>query len=361
MTLLVSAKKEFYQQLKTLLPASVNILYNEETLTKESLISSDLIITEISQLENFSKTVLLSYYEKIILLGNDNDDLHSIASLIQNSAKYFPIEYDMDEIFRYIIQYFHYYKARYTHQTDGDMDIVGESNCIKDIKNSIRKLAPYSETVTILGETGSGKEVIARSLHRASKMDGDFITLNCSAIPDSLIESELFGSIKGAFTGSINRIGFFERAQNGTLFLDEIGDISLPMQSKLLRAIENKTINPIGSTEQKTIHTRIITATSKDLREMVKLGKFREDLYYRINTLIITVPPLRDHKEDIPYLCNFFLDKRKMEKRFSTSALNKLMDHDWPGNVRELLSTIRRAEIHSAYEKVITDSHISFY
>ncbi len=360
MTLLVSAKKEFYQQLKPLLPATVNILYKEEALSKESLITSDLIITEISQLEGFSKTVLLSYYEKLILLGNHDDDLHSIASHIQNSARYFPFKYDVDEVRRYIIQYYHYYKSRYIHQISEDMDIIGESNCIREIKNSIRKFAPYSETVTLLGETGSGKEVIAKSLHRTSKMDGEFITLNCSAIPDSLIESELFGSVKGAFTGSVNRIGFFERAQNGTLFLDEIGDISLPMQSKLLRAIETKTINPIGSTEQKKIHTRIITATSKNLKEMVKSGSFREDLYYRINTLIITIPPLRDHKEDIPYLCNFFLDKRKIEKRFSTSALNKLMDYDWPGNVRELLSTIRRAEIHSAYEIVIKDTHISF-
>ena len=362
MTLYVAAKKDIYLQLKSIVSSSITILYKENNqLTDESLFLSDLIITELSQLEKFSKSFLLTHYEKMILLGNKDDDLKILTPLIQNSVKYFPSEYDIHDIFEYIVQYYHYYKCRLHSDKTGDTCIVGESNCISEIKDRILKFGPCSETVTILGETGSGKEIIAKALHNASKSTGVFLPINCNAMQDTLIESELFGSVKGAFTGSTDRKGFFEKAHNGTLFLDEIGDISLSVQSKLLRVIETKTVTPVGSTEQRKVNTRIITATSKNLKEMIKNGEFREDLYYRINTLIISVPPLREHKEDIPYLCTFFLNNRKMEKRLSTGALNKLIEHNWPGNIRELLSTIRRAEILSGYDKIIENKHISFH
>jgi formate hydrogenlyase transcriptional activator len=233
-------------------------------------------------------------------------------------------------------------------------DIVGESTVIKDVLSQVQTVAPTDSAILILGETGTGKELVARAIHRLSaRHDKIFVTLNCSAIPASLFESELFGHEKGAFTGSASRqIGRFELAHQGTLFLDEVGDIPLELQSKLLRTLQEKQFERLGSTQTITVDVRIIAATNRNLRQMVEEGTFRSDLYYRLNVFPIFVPPLRERTNDIPLLARYFLDKysKKLGKKIEVippRVLNMLKEYSWPGNVRELEHYIERAVILS--------------
>lgn len=230
--------------------------------------------------------------------------------------------------------------------------IVGKSNKIKSILSLIKKVAPTSATVLIRGESGTGKELIARTIHKFSKRAcGPFVKISCAAIPETLLESELFGHEKGAFTGAeTSRKGCFELANGGTLFLDEIGDISPPVQVKLLRAIQEKEIQKIGSSKPVKVDVRIIAATNKNIEEMIKKGEFREDLYYRLNVISITMPPLRERKEDIPLLVNHIIKKLNIEmnRKFTgveEEALQYLLSYHWPGNVRELENTLERAMV----------------
>ncbi len=214
-----------------------------------------------------------------------------------------------------------------------------------------KKVAPSSSTVLILGESGTGKEVLAKYIHFLSKREGPFVAINCAAIPEDLLEAELFGYEKGAFTGAVKtKPGKFEIANKGTLFLDEIAELSPKLQAKLLRAIQEKQIERLGSEKPIKVETRILSATNKNLEEEVKKGNFREDLFYRLNVIPIKIPPLRERKEDIPLLAEFFLKKiceREgiKPKKLSSSAMKKLIEYHWPGNVRELENFIERTVI----------------
>lgn len=231
-------------------------------------------------------------------------------------------------------------------------NIIGDSPSIQKIFEIIEKVADTDSTILIQGESGTGKELIARALHYNSyRREGPFVPVNCAAIPSGLLESELFGHEKGAFTNATRtRIGRFELANGGTLFLDEIGDMDVLMQSKLLRVIQEREFERIGGMKPIKIDIRVIAATHQDLEELVKQGKFREDLFYRLNVISIKMPSLRDRKSDIPLLVNHFIHQFKKSKRkevngITNEALTKLMEYDWPGNVRELENTIERMVI----------------
>lgn len=233
-------------------------------------------------------------------------------------------------------------------------DVIGKCEPMKKIKELVKLAATNDITVLILGETGTGKELIAESIHSSSlRSKNPFVSINCSAIPENLLESEFFGYEKGAFTGAFKtKIGKFELANGGTLFLDEIGDMDLKLQSKILKAIEEKEIQRIGGNSSIPLDIRIIAATNRDLREMVDKGLFRQDLYYRLNIMAINIPPLRDRKDDLAELCEFMINKisRKIGRKgitISQGAIEAMSEYHWPGNVRELENTLERVIITS--------------
>jgi len=227
--------------------------------------------------------------------------------------------------------------------------IIGRSRQMLNLFEMIEKVSESTATVLIQGESGTGKELAARAIHQlSSRSSKNFVPVNCAAIPDDLLESELFGHVKGAFTGAyVNRIGRFEMADKGTLFLDEIGDMKATLQVKLLRVLQAKEFEPVGSTRSQKADVRIIAASNKNLDELVVSRDFREDLYYRLSVIPITIPPLRDRHEDIPLLINHFQgqfnrDRRRLVKGFTREALEMLCNYDWPGNVRELENLVER-------------------
>ncbi len=233
--------------------------------------------------------------------------------------------------------------------------LVGTSRAIQQVRQMMQQVADTEASVLILGESGTGKEVVARNLHYHSKRrDAPFVPVNCGAIPAELLESELFGHEKGAFTGAISsRAGRFELANGGTLFLDEIGDMPLPMQVKLLRVLQERTFERVGSNKTQSADVRIIAATHKDLEKMIEAGSFREDLYYRLNVFPIEMAPLRERIEDIPLLLNELISRMENEKRgsirFNSAAIMSLCRHDWAGNVRELANLVERMAIMHPY------------
>jgi two-component system, NtrC family, response regulator HydG len=229
-------------------------------------------------------------------------------------------------------------------------DFIGQSNEMKRIFSVIDKLSRVETAVLIRGESGTGKELVAQALHHNSpRKDNRFVTINCSAIPETLIESEFFGHEKGAFTGADSRkIGKFQYADGGTLFLDEIGDVSAAMQVKLLRALQEKKFTPVGSNREVEVNVRIVAATNRNLEEMIKKNEFREDLFYRLNVLPIQLPPLRERKNDIEILATYFIDKFNQQHQKKITGVSKetmelLKAHSWPGNIRELENVIEHA------------------
>jgi formate hydrogenlyase transcriptional activator len=232
--------------------------------------------------------------------------------------------------------------------------IIGQSAALQRVLGMVQMVAPTDSTVLIQGETGTGKELIARAVHDTSSRYGrPFVKLNCAAIPFDLLESELFGHEKGAFTGAIaQKIGRFELADKGTLFLDEVGDIPLALQPKLLRVLQEREFERLGSTRTHQVDVRLVAATNRNLLEMVKRNEFRSDLYYRLNVFPIPLPPLRERREDIPALVEHFVDiyARRMGKqidRVSPETMCALISHQWPGNIRELQNSIERSVILS--------------
>lgn len=243
-----------------------------------------------------------------------------------------------------------------------DVEIVGESQSMLKLKEQIKIIAPSDGRVLIYGENGTGKELAARSIHQLSpRANEPFIEVNCAAIPSELIESELFGHRKGSFTGAIeNKKGKFLLANKGTLFLDEVGDMSLMTQAKVLRALEEQKIEPVGASEQIKVDVRVIAATNKDLEKEIKEGKFREDLFYRLNVIFIKLPPLRERNGDIPLLFNYYLDYyskkyKKEKKRLSAQASRALMECPWHGNVRELKNLAERVIIMHRGEEIFEE------
>jgi len=229
-------------------------------------------------------------------------------------------------------------------------NIVGVGAAMEKLKQTVRTVAGTQSTVLVHGESGTGKELVARAVHACSpRATEPFVSVNCGAFPETLLESELFGYVKGAFTGATqNKSGLFEFASNGTIFLDEISEMSVSMQVKLLRVLQERVLRPVGGTNEIAIDVRVIAATNRDLEKMVEEGSFREDLYYRLSVIPVHVPPLRDRREDIPLLANHFLKKYapaagKSIFRISDASVKMLTGYEWPGNVRQLENTIERA------------------
>jgi two-component system response regulator AtoC len=234
-----------------------------------------------------------------------------------------------------------------------DAGLVGSSPAMQQLFESIRQVAPEKATVLIAGETGTGKELVARAIHAGSpRSNGLFVAVNCAAIPHEMLESELFGHEKGAFTGAIkDRVGKFELADGGTLFLDEITEMPMPLQAKLLRALQENIIERVGGNRPIAVDIRVVAATNRDPREAIKDGKLREDLYYRLNVFRIDLPALKARKSDIPKLAQHFLAKRRVD--ISPEAIDALTRYDWPGNVRELENVLERAAIISGNQTVL--------
>jgi formate hydrogenlyase transcriptional activator len=231
-------------------------------------------------------------------------------------------------------------------------NIIGNSPALKHVLELVETVAPSDSTVLLLGETGTGKELIARAIHdRSRRKDGTFVKLNCAAIPTGLLESELFGHEKGAFTGAIiQKVGRMELADQGTLFLDEVGDIPIEIQPKLLRVLQEREFERLGSIHTRRVNIRLVAATNRDLEEMIAAREFRSDLYYRLHVFPIRIPPLRERKEDIPPLVSYFVQKfaKQMQKQIeaiSPAVMRGLTAWDWPGNIRELENFMERAVI----------------
>lgn len=252
-------------------------------------------------------------------------------------------------------------------ETDRFESMVGGTLVMREVYERIAQVAPTESTVLIQGETGTGKELAAHAIHaRSHRATGPFIVVNCATLSESLLESELFGHLKGAFTGALSaKIGLFEAATGGTIFLDEIDSTSQQMQLSLLRVLEDKQVRPVGSVSRKPVDIRVIASSQKDLFKLTKQGQFREDLYYRISAITITLPPLRERIEDVPLLTEYFLRKLckkacKQPRRFSDKSIDTLMNYHWPGNVRELENVVEQAVLFSR-EPVIDQSDLSIY
>jgi len=244
----------------------------------------------------------------------------------------------------------------------GFQNIVARSEAMMTVLETVSRIARTDSTVYVHGESGTGKELIARAIHLAgSRKDKPFVAINCAALPETLLESELFGHEKGAFTGAVRTSkGLFAQAHEGSIFLDEIGDMPLSIQAKFLRVLQERQFYPVGSDQPLDVNVRVIVATNKDLEEQVRQGRFREDLFYRIHVIPVVLPPLRDRKEDIPVLVHRFLEKfrtqmNKKVKGLTPQAMQRLMLHDWPGNVRELENTIEYAVAMAHQERIDED------
>lgn len=245
-------------------------------------------------------------------------------------------------------------------------NIIGRSKAMQSIYHLLSKVSNSEATILIQGENGTGKEMVAKAIHyNSQRKDAVFLAINCSAFNDNLLDSELFGHVKGAFTGAVkDKKGFFEAANGGTLFLDEIGDMSLSMQVKLLRVLQEGTFLPVGATQSRKVNVRVIAATNRPLKEMIAKGEFREDLYYRINVINVPLPSLRERRDDIPVLMDHFLEKKCEEmgyalKTWSKKTLEKLLDYKWPGNVRELQNEVERLVVLAGEDKNITPDQLS--
>jgi transcriptional regulator with PAS, ATPase and Fis domain len=244
--------------------------------------------------------------------------------------------------------------------------LAGQSRAFRRILTLIDRVKDSDAPVFIWGESGTGKELVARAIHQTGvRRKGKFVAVNCGAIPEQLLESELFGYVKGAFTGAVrDKPGLIEEADGGTFFLDEVGDLSPYLQAKLLRLLEEKDIRRIGENRSRPVNVRFISATNKDIEEEIKRGNFREDLYYRLKIIAIEFPPLRERKEDLFFLLNHFLEKYSTQMGrerpyLSPRALESLMNYSWPGNVRELQNEIRRCLILAGEDDIITEEHFS--
>lgn len=296
----------------------------------------------------------------------------AVESIKKGAQEYIPKPFSPDQI-RFLVERAferrrladeNLYLRGELRQLHGGEVIIGQNQAIRQVFDLALRVAETDSSVLITGESGVGKEIVARLIHfRGSRANHPFVTVNCSAIPENLLESELFGHRKGAFTGSLyTKRGSFELANGGTLFLDEIGDMKVEMQAKILRALEEREIKKVGSEEETPVDVRVIAATNKDLGEEINAGRFREDLFYRLNIVQIPIPPLREHKEDIPLLARHFLkvfstEMKKPVAEFSEEALSFLMGYDWPGNVRELKNAVERAVIFAGPGELIRPSH----
>ena len=328
--------------------------------TDLDLVLTDMQMPVMGGMELLRQVKTINRNLPVIMLTAYGEVEKAVAAMREGAFNYLTKPFKNDELIANITKAVEHYsllrenirlrsevKKRYSFA-----EMIGKNKQMQLLFNMIEKVAPTSASVLITGESGTGKELVARAIHNYSLRDKEpFISINCAALPESLLESELFGHEKGAFTGAIAlRKGRFELADRGTLFLDEIGEMALSLQSKLLRIIQERTFQRVGGTQDQKVDVRIVAATNKDLKEEVEAGRFREDLYYRLNVLHVHLPPLRERIEDIPLLAEHFVSKfgqrlNKPELKISSATLRLLTTLPWVGNVRELENTIERASI----------------
>jgi DNA-binding NtrC family response regulator len=295
-----------------------------------------VLMTAYASVETVVEALRLGAQDYLLKPLLFDDLLHKVRRLLEHKRQMWEVQLLRREVSRHF-----------------DFDhMVGRSQAMKEILELIKKVAPTNATVLITGESGVGKEVVARLIHsHSSQKDHVFLPVNCSAIPEALLESQLFGHTKGAFTGAVGaQEGLFQRARGGTIFLDEIGEMPLTLQPKLLRAIEEKEVLPVGATTPGKIDIRILAATNRDLKKEIEAGRFREDLYYRLNVIELHIPPLRDRREDIPPLVEHLIHRHNQElkkayKGTDNATMKLMMSLPWKGNVRELDNVLERAMI----------------
>ena len=319
------------------------------------MLIADLNVSKLSGLELLKKTKQLNPELIFLMLGGRDKAEGAVLALKCGAYDYVSKPFSVDKIKQVIFKAFGLAEEEKskvnlkTQKTSQSPALIGRSEGIKKIIEDVQKIAGSMANVLITGESGSGKEVVARFVHSCSLLkDQVFVPVNCGAIPADLMESEMFGHKKGSFTGAVaDKKGFFEAAEGGTLFLDEVGELSLSLQPKLLRVLQEKTIKMVGSVEDKKVNVRLISATNRDLESKVQEGSFREDLFYRLNVINIHLPPLRERKEDISLLVQHFVEKycnkhKLAVKKISNHVMKKLQSYDYPGNIRELENLIER-------------------
>ncbi len=318
----------------------------------------DIRIPKINGMEVLSYTKKLPVEPSVIIMTAQNTMVNAIDAMKQGAYDYITKPFELDEIIDIIekIKKNKYPINKVSEKSEDFLDtlLVGRSKTMQEVFKTIGKLSHNNLTVLILGESGTGKELVAKAIHlNSARSDKPFVIVNTPSVPSELLESELFGHEKGSYTGANEKKdGKFIAANGGTIFLDEIGDMPLNLQAKLLRVIQEKEVEHIGSNKPVKIDIRIIAATNKKLKSLIKNAKFREDLYYRLNVIEITLPPLRERKSDISILANFFIKKfagelNIPEKQLSEDALSFLQSYDFPGNIRELENSIRRVMVMS--------------
>jgi two-component system response regulator HydG len=329
------------------------------------LILMDIRMTDMDGIEAITEIKKLSPSIPVIMMTAYASVKTAVEALKSGAYDYLTKPLDMDELkilIKKALDYYHlqkeniFLKERLADRFDFSQ-IIGRSRAMKELFETLSLIAPSDATVLIYGESGTGKEIVANAIHQNSpRAQKPFIKVNCAALPETLLESELFGHERGAFTGAVTRkAGRFQLADGGSLFLDEISDMSLTTQVKLLRVLQEREFEPLGSTRTIQVDIRLITATNKDLEEEVKAGRFREDLFYRLNVVPVHLPPLRKRKDDIPLLVEHFLNIYREKNKSSVKGfLPKTMDimvrYDWPGNVRELENVIERSILLSRSE-----------
>ena len=321
------------------------------------LVLLDIVMPEINGLDLLPKLLNVRPNLAVIMISGHGSVQNAVLAIKRGAYDFLEKPLDRDKVLLAISRALQTRKLatenrHLKQQIEGRYEMVGQSPALTDIRNQIARVAPTNGRVLILGDSGTGKELIARAVHKMShRAKNPFIKVNCAAIPEELIESELFGSDRGAFTGAVKtRDGKFLQADGGTLFLDEIGDMSLSVQAKVLRALEQGEFERVGGDKTFQVDVRVIAATNKNLHAEVERGKFREDLYFRLNVVPLTAPSLRERREDIPALAEHFLNAYAEENGFlpkilSAEAQDQLLQYDWPGNIRELKNLVERLSI----------------
>ncbi len=321
------------------------------------LVLLDIVMPEVNGLDVLPELLKVRSDLAVIMISGHGNVQNAVLAIKRGAYDFLEKPLDRDKVLLAISRALQTRKlaAENRHlkqQIEGRYEMVGQSPALSEIRNQIARVAPTNGRVLILGESGTGKELVARAVHKMShRAKNSFVKVNCAAIPEELIESELFGSDRGAFTGAVKtRDGKFLQADGGTLFLDEIGDMSLSVQAKVLRALEQGEFERVGGAKTFRVDVRVIAATNKNLHAEVEQGKFREDLYFRLNVVPLTAPPLRERREDIPELAEHFLNAYAEENGFLPKALSAeardlLLQYDWPGNIRELKNLVERLSI----------------
>ncbi len=363
--LLIEDKENYLELLKDILESegieSVGVTTGREGIRKLreerfSAIVSDLFLPDIDGFEIIEETKKRYPDLPIIIITAFSSIERAVEAIKRGAYDFIPKPFEPEHLILKLKKAIENYNLKISKEAYSeslkDIKIIGESQILKTALDKLEKVAETDSSVLLLGESGTGKELFAKKLHFLSKRrDFPFLSINCASIPEKLLETELFGYEKGAFTGAYKtKRGKLEIAHQGTVFLDEIGDLPLELQPKLLKVLEEKSFERVGGTERISVDIRFVFATNKDLREEVKKGNFREDLFFRISVFPIEIPPLRERREDIPLLIDYFIKKigekiKKRVKGISDDALVLLKEYDWYGNIRELQNTIERAII----------------